>query len=126
MSIPHAAVDLAEMNGCGKMPSEWSFAYFLIQAFAGFLGAHIAALVAREYGFGHLGHGVVGLLTGALSGFLLQRPVLTIVTASGDVMPITKLQALISQGATGLVVGAIATLAVGFVRHERAKASAGD
>jgi hypothetical protein len=109
-----------------KMLLEWSFTYFLIQAFAGFLGAHLAALVAREYGFGHLRHGLVGLVTGALSGFFLQRPVLTIVTAAGDVMPITKLQALVSQAATGLAVGGIAMLAVGFLRTEMAEESADD
>jgi uncharacterized membrane protein YeaQ/YmgE (transglycosylase-associated protein family) len=102
---------------------EWSFAHFAIQLVAGFLGAHLAALVAHEHRFGFIGHSIVGLVTGAFSGFFLQRIVMTTVTGTGDAMPITEFQAQIYQATCGLVLGGMAMLAVGFLRYEMAKSS---
>jgi hypothetical protein len=104
---------------------EWSFTYFAIQIVAGFLGAHVAALVAHEHRFGFIGHSAVGLITGAFSGFCLQSIVMTTVTGIGEAIPITPLQAAIFQVTTGLASGAIAMLAVGFLCNEIAK-SAGE
>jgi hypothetical protein len=106
------------------MIPQWSFAYFLIQVVAGFLGAHVAALATHEYRFGFIGHGLVGIVAGALSGLFLQRYIMTMVTGAGDVMPVTQLQALVVQVTTGLFAGAIAMMAAGFLRYEMAKASA--
>ena len=105
------------------MNVEWSAVYCAIQVVAGFAGAHMAALVAHEHRFGFVGHSLVGLLAGALSGVFLQRIAMTTVTSMGDAMPITPLQAQVYQAACGLVVGGIAMLAVGVFRAERAKGS---
>src|ERR1700760_2218991 len=102
---------------------EWSFTYFVIQVVAGFLGAHVAALVAHEHRFGFIGHSAVGLITGAFSGFCLQSIVMTTVTGTGDAIPITQLQAQIFQATTGLAAGAMAMLAVGYIRSEIAKST---
>jgi hypothetical protein len=99
---------------------EWSLTYFAIQVVAGFLGAHVAALVAHEHRFGFIGHSAVGLITGAFSGFCLQSIVMTTVTGTGDAMPVTQLQADIYQATTGLAAGAMAMLAVGFICSELA------
>jgi hypothetical protein len=104
---------------------EWSFSYFVIQVIAGFLGAHLAALVAHEHRFGLIGHSAVGLIAGAFSGFCLQSIVMTTVTGTGDAIPITPLQAEFFQATTGLAGGAMAMLAVGFVCSEMTK-GAGD
>lgn len=100
---------------------EWSFTYFMIQVVAGFLGAHLAALVAHEHRFGFIGHSAVGLVTGAFSGFCLQSIVMTTVTGAGDAIPITPLQAEVFQATTGLASGAMAMLAVGYICNEIAK-----
>src|SRR5580698_259080 len=100
---------------------EFNFTYFLIQVVAGFLGAHVAALVAHEHRFGFAGHSLVGLVAGACSGFFLQRIVMTTVTGTGDAMPVTELQAQIYQATSGLVIGAMAMLMIGFLRYEIAK-----
>jgi|SRR5262245_13138206 len=105
------------------MTFEWSLTYFVIQVVAGFLGAHLAALVAHEHRFGFIGHSLVGLIMGAFSGFFLQRIVMTTVTGTGAAIPITQLQAQIYQATCGLVVGGMAMLAVGFIRYEMAKSS---
>jgi hypothetical protein len=103
------------------MFSDWSVAYFAIQVVGGFFGAHLVALVAHEHRFGFIGHSLVGLFTGAISGLFLQRIVMTTVTGQGDAIPITPLQAQIYQATCGLVVGGMAMLAVGFVRSEMGK-----
>jgi hypothetical protein len=100
---------------------EWSFTYFMIQVVAGLLGAHVAAVVAHEHRFGFLGHSAVGLIAGAFSGFCLQTVVMTTVTGTGDAIPITLLQAEVFQATTGLAAGAMAMLAVGYIRSEIAK-----
>lgn len=100
---------------------EWSFTYFIIQVVAGFLGAHLAALVAHEHRFGFVGHSTVGLITGAFSGFCLQGIVMTTVTGTGEAIPITPLHAEIFQATTGLAGGGMVMLAVGYICSEIAK-----
>ena len=105
------------------MTPEWTILNLVIQAIAGILGAHAAALAAHEHRFGFIGHSLVGLAAGVLSGFFLQRIVMTTVTASGDAMPITALDAGIYQAVAGLAVGGMAMLVVGLLRSELTKTS---
>jgi hypothetical protein len=100
---------------------DWSLTNLLIQTIGGILGAHAAALAAHEHRFGFIGHSLVGLIAGALSGFFLQRIVMTTVTGAGDAMPVTTLQVGIYQAIAGLAVGGIAMLVVGFLRYEMTK-----
>lgn len=64
------------------MSPDWTIANLLIQMIAGLLGAHAAAAVIHEHKFGLIGHTLVGLLAGAVSGFFLQGVAVTMVTAS--------------------------------------------
>lgn len=105
------------------MTPEWTILNLVIQSVAGVFGAHIAAIVAHEHRFGFVGHSVVGLVAGVLSGLFLQRIVMTTVTATGDAMPMTALEAGIYQTVAGLVLGGMAMLAVGFLRYEMTKTS---
>ena len=105
------------------MTPEWTTVNLLIQAIAGILGAHAAAVVAHEHRFGFIGHSLVGLIAGVLSGFFLQRIVMTTVTGTGDAMPITALQAGIYQAIAGLAVGGMAMLVIGLLRYEMTKTS---
>ena len=105
------------------MTPEWTILNLVIQAIAGILGAHAAATAAHEHSFGFIGHSLVGLVAGALSGFFLQRIVMTTVTATGDAMPITALEAGVYQAVAGLAVGGMAMLVVGLLRYEITKTS---
>ena len=105
------------------MIPEWTIMNLAIQAIGGVLGAHIAAMVAHEHRFGFIGHSLTGLIAGALSGFFLQRIVMTTVTATGDAMPMTALEAGIYQAVAGLSAGGMAMLVVGLVRYEMTKTS---
>jgi len=103
------------------MAPEWTIMNLVIQAITGILGAHAAATVAHEHRFGFVGHSLVGLIAGALSGFFLQKIVMTTVTATGDAMPMTALDAGVYQAFAGAAVGALAMMIVGFIRHEMTK-----
>jgi hypothetical protein len=103
------------------MAPEWTITNLLIQAITGILGAHAAATVAHEHRFGFVGHSLVGLIAGALSGFFLQKIVMTTVTATGDAMPMTALEAGIYQAFAGAAIGALAMMVIGFVRYEMTK-----
>jgi hypothetical protein len=103
------------------MAPEWTITNLLIQAITGVLGAHAAATVVDEHRFGFVGHSLVGLIAGALSGYFLQKTVMTTVTAAGDAMPMTALEAGVYQAFAGAVVGALAMMVVGFVRYEMTK-----
>jgi uncharacterized membrane protein YeaQ/YmgE (transglycosylase-associated protein family) len=103
------------------MTPEWTITNLIIQAIAGVFGSHAAAIAAHEHRFGFLGHSLVGLGAGAVSGFFLQRLVMTTVTGTGDAMPVSALEATIYQALSGAVIGAIAMMVVGFVRSEITK-----
>jgi hypothetical protein len=87
----------------------------LIQVVAGFAGAHGAAIAAHEHRFGFLGHSLVGLIAGALSGYFLQILAMTAVYGGGYAMPLSKAEAIVIQALTGAVAGGIAMLLIGFV-----------
>lgn len=103
------------------MGPEWTMTNLAIQVITGILGANAAAGVAHEYHFGFVGHSLIGLIAGALSGFFLQRIVMTTVYVNGDAMPISALEAGIYQAVAGLAVGGIAMLAIGLLRYEMTK-----
>jgi hypothetical protein len=103
------------------MTPEWTITNLIIQAIAGILGAHAAATGAHEHRFGFAGHSVVGLVAGAVSGFFLQRIVMTTVYGTGDAMPVSALETGIYQALCGAVIGGMAMLIVGFLRYEVTK-----
>ena len=95
----------------------------IVQIVAGFVGAHLAAGALHEHRFGWIGHSLVGLIAGALSGYFLQSLALTMVTGSGSITPPTAVEAAVIEGLTGAVMGAIATAAIGFlIKSKSAKA----
>lgn len=100
---------------------EWTFANLLIQTVAGLVGSNIAATAAHEHRFGFWGHSFAGLASGGLGGLFLQRYASTVVTASGSLNEPIYIQIFASEALTGGVIGAIATMAVGFIINERAK-----
>lgn len=55
---------------------EWTTG-LIVQIIAGLAGAHFAATALHEHRFGRMGHSLVGLIAGALSGTLLQTIVLS-------------------------------------------------
>lgn len=91
----------------------------IVQIVAGLIGAHLAAGALHEHRFGWIGHSLVGLIAGALSGYFLQTLALTIVTGSGSVTPPTAVEAGVIEGLTGAVLGAIATAAIGFLLNSK-------
>jgi hypothetical protein len=102
---------------------DWTVTNLVIQAIAGILGAHAAATAAREHQFGFAGHSFVGLLAGALSGFFLQRLAATMVTASGDAVPLSFPETIVVQALTGAAAGGLTMLVAGFLRHEMRRKS---
>lgn len=107
------------------MHLEWTWTNLIIEVVAGFAGAHAAAVAAHEHRFGFLGHSVVGLVAGALSGYFFQIMAMTAVYGSGDTMPVSRVEAIVLQGLTGAIVGGIAMLLIGFLRSEMSKSQAG-
>lgn len=99
----------------------WTMTNLWVQIAAGLLGAHAAASAAHDYRFGFLGHSLAGLIAGALSGWLLQSQVITMVTASGSLNEPRMLEIIAIQMITGAVVGAIAMLSVGFLLNTPAQ-----
>jgi hypothetical protein len=95
----------------------------IVQVVAGFAGAHVAAMALHEHRFGWLGHSLVGLIAGALSGYFLQEIALTVVTGSGSVNEPRLVEVAVIEALTGAVVGAIAMAAVGFLIKETAAKS---
>ena len=93
---------------------EWTVTNLVVQIVTGFLGAHGAASAAHEHKFGFLGHSLVGVICGALSGYFLQIILITVVTGSGSVMAPRSADVLVTQALAGAVVGAIGMFAVGF------------
>ena len=89
-------------------------AILILQIVSGFVGAHMAALTLHQYRFGWIGHSLVGLLAGALSGYFLQTMALTVVTASGSLNEPRPPEVFFIEALTGAVVGGIAMAMVGF------------
>ena len=96
---------------------DWSFTNLLIQIVAGVVGGHAAAIALKEHSFGALGHTVAGAIGGALSGFFLQRIVVTMVTGTGDLNQPTLIEQVMLQCLAGLAAGGIAMMIVGFAKH---------
>ena len=95
----------------------WTLTNLIIQAITGIFGAHVAAIAAREHGFGFIGHTLVGLIGGAGSGYFLQTLAVTMVTGSGSLNEPTAAENVILQGLAGAGVGGCLMLIVGFGRH---------
>ena len=95
----------------------WTLTNLVIQAATGILGAHIAAIAAKEHSFGSIGHTVVGTVGGVLSGYFLQTLAVTVVTGSGSMNEPTPAEIGAIQGLTGAVVGACLMLVVGLIKH---------
>jgi uncharacterized membrane protein YeaQ/YmgE (transglycosylase-associated protein family) len=93
----------------------WTITNLVIQIITGMVGGNLAAVLAKEHGFGALGHTIVGLVGGAISGYFLQ--ILAGITANGSVNEPTFVEQAILQGLTGAAAGAILVLIVGFVKH---------
>lgn len=100
---------------------EWTFANVIIQTVAGLIGSNLAAAAAHEYRFGFWRHSLVGLVGGAFGGLFLQAYATTVVTASGSLNELTRVEVFVSEALTGAAIGAIAMLAVGFVIKERSR-----
>lgn len=90
----------------------------IVQIVAGFAGAHLAATALHEHRFGWVGHSLVGLIVGALSGYFLQAIAITVVTGSGSFNEPRVSEVAVIEGLTGAVAGAIAMAAVGFIINE--------
>ena len=86
-----------------------------MQMVTGFAGAHTAAGVLHDHRFGWFGHSLVGLIGGALSGYFLQATVLTVVNGGGGMNQPTVAEAVVIEGLTGAVVGAMAMAVIGFL-----------
>ena len=97
----------------------WTTTSLYIQIVAGFVGAHLAAAVARDHGFGFWGHSVVGLIAGALGEYFLQTYAVTVVTGNGSLNDVKPADNFVLQTATGAALGGICMLAVGMITAYR-------
>jgi hypothetical protein len=97
---------------------EWTRKNLIVQTVAGLVGGHFAAIALHEYRFGWLGHSLLGLIAGALSGYFLQTIVITVVTGSGSTNVPSASDVVVMEALAGAVVGAIAVAAVGFIIKE--------
>jgi hypothetical protein len=95
----------------------WTAANLVIQIITGILGGHAAAVAAKEHSFGLVGHTIAGAIGGGLSGFFLQTFAATVVTASGSLNEVTRVDNAIIQGLAGFAAGATVTLITGFLKH---------
>src|SRR5271157_2952892 len=95
----------------------WTPINLVIQTFAGVLGAHMAAVVAREHSFGFFGHTLAGAVAGGLSGYFLQTLALTVVTGSGSLNEPRPAEIAMLQGLAGMAAGACLMLIVGLIKH---------
>jgi hypothetical protein len=82
----------------------------LIEIVTGITGAHIAAVAARDYSFGRIGHSVAGAAAGGLSGCVLQM----FTGFFSESRPFEQMAGHILAGATA---GGILMLAIGFAKH---------
>jgi hypothetical protein len=95
----------------------WTTTNLIVQIVAGFVGAHLISTAMHEIHFGWLGHSLVGLIAGALSGYFLQTIALTLVTGSGSLNEPRVPEVAVIEALTGAVVGGIAMAAVGMLRQ---------
>jgi hypothetical protein len=95
----------------------WTFTSLMIQIIGGIIGGHIAAVAAHEHSFGLIGHTVAGWGGGFLSGYFLQTLAVTMVTGTGTLNEPRPVDVFVVQALTGLASGAIAMLAVGFIKN---------
>jgi uncharacterized membrane protein YeaQ/YmgE (transglycosylase-associated protein family) len=93
----------------------WTTTNLIVQIIAGFVGAHLTSTAMHEIRFGWIGHSLVGLIAGALSGYFLQTIALTVVTASGSLNEPRVADIALIQALTGAVTGGIAMAAVGML-----------
>jgi hypothetical protein len=98
---------------------EWTTTNLIVQALAGFAGAHCAAAALNDHRFGAIGLSLVGLVAGALSGYFLQVQALTVVTGSGSMNQPRVAEIFAIEGLTGAVIGGIAMAAVGMLMEAR-------
>jgi hypothetical protein len=95
-------------------PMTWTLTNFLIELVAG----HAIAAVAKERSFGVLGHTIDGALGGAFSGYFLQTLAALVVDSTGAInQDADQVTQWFIQAVTGLVAGAIVTMALGFARQ---------
>ena len=94
---------------------QWTTTSFLIQVFAGFVDAHLAAAVVREHGFGFWRHTLVGLAAGAVGGYFLQTYAATLVTGNGSMNDARPADIYFLQAASGATLGGIAMMAIGMI-----------
>jgi len=74
----------------------------------------------HDHHFGMLGHSLVGLLAGVLSGYFIQLLVLTVVAGSGSLNEPRNLDIFVIEGLTGMVVGGISMAVIGFLLQGKA------
>jgi len=98
---------------------QWTTTNLIVQVLAGLAGAHLAAAALHDHRFGVIGHSLVGLIAGALSGYFLQVQALIVVTASGSLNQPRIPDIVVIEGLTGAVVGGIAMAAVGVLLEAR-------
>ena len=93
----------------------WTLTNLVIEIIAGIVGGHAIAAVAKEHSFGALGHTITGALGGAFSGYFLQTLAALLVDSTGEAYQRADQVTLwFIQAITGLVAGAILTMAFGF------------
>lgn len=96
----------------------WTLTNLLIELIAGIVGGHMIAAVAKEHSFGALGHTIAGALGGGLSGFFLQTLAGMVVNSAGNAYQATdQVTEWFIQGVTGLIAGAMVTMAIGFAKQ---------
>lgn len=100
---------------------QWTATNVILQTVCGFAGAHFAATALQDHRFGILGHSLVGLVAGALSGYFLQVVALTVVTGSGSLNEPRLPDVYVIQGLTGTVMGAVAMAAAGILLNRSPK-----
>ncbi|KJC56783.1 hypothetical protein UP10_33185 [Bradyrhizobium sp. LTSPM299] len=97
----------------------WTTTSLYIQIVAGFVGAHLAAVVVHDHAFGFWGHTAVGLIAGAVGGYFFQTLSVTVVTGSGSLNELRPADIFVLQAGSGAAFGGICMLAVGMLLAPR-------
>jgi hypothetical protein len=95
----------------------WTAVNLLIEIIAGIAGAHFAAAAANDYGFGSLGHSVVGAMGGGFVGHFLPVISAAIVTTNGLVNEPRLFEQIAAHSLAGATAGGILVLTVGFLKQ---------